>query len=181
VLRALLISAAVLLPAAPTAQAAVYGVPPRAEHRALQPTLGRRAVELALRLRGVPYVWAGATPAGFDCSGFTRYVYGRLGIRLPHSSYGQWSLGRHVRRRQVRPGDLVFFASESHVGIYVGHGRFIHAPESGRVVSLAPLDSGWYAATYSGAVRLPGTQRRRPWEPARATRPPIAGFRARRS
>jgi cell wall-associated NlpC family hydrolase len=88
-------------------------------------------------------------------------VFGRLGIRLPHSSYAQWDLGRHVPRRALRPGDLVLFAGLGHVGIYIGHGRFIHAPESGEVVSVEPLDSGWYAATYDGAVRLPGTQR--PW------------------
>jgi peptidoglycan DL-endopeptidase CwlO len=147
----------VLLPSAPAAQAAMYTTH-RAAPAAHRETVGARAVAIALHLRGTPYVWSGSTPAGFDCSGFTRWVYGRLGIHLPHSSYAQWSLGRHVTRAHLLPGDLVFFAGLGHVGIYVGHGHFIHAPESGRVVSVDPLNSGWYGSTYAGAVRLPGTQ-----------------------
>jgi cell wall-associated NlpC family hydrolase len=68
-------------------------------------------------------------------------------------------MGRHISRSALRPGDLVFFAGRGHVGIYIGGGRFVHSPESGEVVSVAPLDSGWYGADYDGAVRLPGTQR----------------------
>ena len=162
--RALLISAVLLLGAAPAARAAATA-PASMHRRAAAPTLGARAVAIALRLRGVPYVWGGSSPAGFDCSGFTRYVYGRLGVDLPHSSYAQLALGRRVRRADLRPGDLVFFAGAGHVGMYVGHGRFIHAPESGRVVSIDPLGSGWYAATYDGAVRLPRTQRPAPGRP----------------
>jgi cell wall-associated NlpC family hydrolase len=168
VLRAVLISAALLLPLAPAAQAAAIRPSPL-RPRAARPTLGQRAVALAMRFRGTPYAWAGASPAGFDCSGFVMYVYGRLGIGLPHSSYAQAGLGRRVPRRALRPGDLVFFAGDGHVGIYVGGGRFIHAPESGEVVSTAPLDSGWYGSTYDGAVRLPGTQR--PVPPSPRTRP----------
>ena len=135
---------------------------PHKAFRAARPeTVGDRAVAIAMGLRGTPYVWSGSTPAGFDCSGFTRWVYGRLAYHLPHSSYAQWSLGRHVTRAHLKPGDLVFFAGLGHVGIYVGHGRFIHSPESGQVVSVEPLLSGWYRSTYSGAVRLPGTQL--PW------------------
>lgn len=160
-----------LLPTATGAQAVVVGAPRHTSGTRVL-TVGDRAVQLALRQRGVPYAWAGTTPAGFDCSGFTRFVYAQLGIRLPHSSYAQWDLGRHVPRSQLRPGDLVFFAGLGHVGIYIGGGRFIHSPESGEVVSIAPLGSGWYAASYDGAVRLPHTQS--PWrrpgnlpEPAR--------------
>jgi peptidoglycan DL-endopeptidase CwlO len=119
-------------------------------------TLGVAAVRFAERFRGTPYVWAGTTPAGFDCSGFTRFVYAHFGISLPHSSYAQWALGRHVPRSQLRPGDLVFFGL-GHVGIWIGAGRFIHAPHTGTVVSIANVRRGWYAASYSGAVRLPGT------------------------
>jgi len=122
-------------------------------------TLGARAAKYSLRFRGTPYLWAGTTPRGFDCSGFTRYVYAHMGIGLPHSSYAQWTMGRHVGRHALRPGDLVFFAGLGHVGLWIGHGRFIHAPQSGDVVSVASLSHGWYAADYSGAVRLRGTQR----------------------
>jgi cell wall-associated NlpC family hydrolase len=122
-------------------------------------TLGARAAKFSLRFRGTPYVWAGTTPRGFDCSGFTRFVYAHMGIGLPHSSYAQWTMGRHVGRHALRPGDLVFFDGLGHVGLWLGHGRFIHAPQTGDVVSVASLSHGWYAADYSGAVRLRGTQR----------------------
>lgn len=118
--------------------------------------------ELALDYRGRPYVYGGAGPAGFDCSGFTRFVYSRVGIDLPHSSYTQWDSGRHIRRADLRPGDLVFFAGLGHVGLYLGHDRFIHAPHTGTDVSVASLDYGWYASTYVGAVRIPGAQHRYP-------------------
>ena len=114
---------------------------------------------------------AARSPAGFDCSGFTRFVYARVGIRLPHSSYAQWDSGRHIPRSRLRPGDLVFFAGLSHVGLYLGPGRFIHAPETGSVVSIPSLDAGWYAATYAGAVRVSARERRYPprrhWRGAR--------------
>lgn len=164
---ALILAAVCLMPAAP-ALAAGAGVAHARGHRPhrLQ-TLGAAAVRFAERFRGTPYVWAGTTPAGFDCSGFTRYVYAHFGISLPHSSYDQWSLGRHVPRSQLEPGDLVFFGL-GHVGIWVGHGRFIHAPHTGAVVSIDSLRGGWYAASYSGAVRLPRAAAR--LRPARSSR-----------
>ena len=73
-------------------------------------TLGARAAKFSLRFRGTPYVWAGTTPRGFDCSGFTRFVYAHMGIGLPHSSYAQWTMGRHVGRHALRPGDLLVAA-----------------------------------------------------------------------
>jgi cell wall-associated NlpC family hydrolase len=153
--------AAILLLSVPaTAHAAVAKVEPHAA----QPvtgvtTVGAVAVADAMRLRGVPYVWGGATPAGFDCSGFTAYVYAKLGIRLAHSTYAQWDAGTHVARNALRPGDLVFFDGIGHVGIYIGGGRFIHAPHTGAVVSIDRLSSAWYGAEYDGAVRLPGSAR----------------------
>jgi len=156
---ALILAAVCLLPVTPAWAAGAgvrHGRPPR--HHGLH-TLGAAAVRFAERFRGTPYVWAGTTPAGFDCSGFTRYVYAHFGISLPHSSYAQWTLGRHVPRSQLEPGDLVFFTL-GHVGIWVGHGRFIHAPHTGAVVSIDSVRSGWYAASYSGAVRLRGAAAR---------------------
>jgi cell wall-associated NlpC family hydrolase len=109
-----------------------------------------RAVELALRERGVPYVWGGDSPSGFDCSGLVRWVYGRLGVDLPHSSYEQFRYGRRVARAALRPGDLVFSNGLGHVGIYVGDGMFVHAPHTGarvRVDSVAEYG-------FDGARRL---------------------------
>jgi cell wall-associated NlpC family hydrolase len=113
-----------------------------------------RIVRFARRYLGIPYSYGGASPAsGFDCSGFTRFVYAHFGIELPHFSGGQFDLGRRVARAALRPGDLVFFDGLGHVGIYVGGGRFIHAPHTGTQVSIDPLD-GWYGAEYDGARRL---------------------------
>ncbi len=111
-------------------------------------------VRFARRYVGVPYAYGGTTPAGgFDCSGFTRFVYAHFGIDLPHYSGGQFDLGRSVSRGELRPGDLLFFDGVGHVGLYIGHGLFIHAPHSGTRVSIDPL-AGWYAGTYDGARRL---------------------------
>ena len=154
--RSIALALTLLLLAPAAAQASVYmpaGVP--------QPdvvTVADSAAGRSLHLRGVPYQWAGSTPSGFDCSGFTRYVYLQLGIELPHSSYGQWDAGRHVSRSELLPGDLVFFDGLNHVGLYLGHGRFIHAPHTGTVVSVDSLNTGWYADTYVGAVRVRGSQ-----------------------
>jgi len=113
-----------------------------------------RIVRFARRFLGAPYSFGGTSPAsGFDCSGFTRFVYAHLGIVLPHYSGGQFALGRPVARDALRPGDLVFFDGLGHVGIYVGGGRFIHAPHTGRPVSIDAL-AGWYGARYDGARRL---------------------------
>jgi cell wall-associated NlpC family hydrolase len=123
-------------------------------HRALHIPLGDKVVKYAKHLLGARYVYGGSSPAsGFDCSGFVRYVYGHFGVRLAHSSYAQFSDGRRVSRGRLKPGDLVFFHGLGHVGIYVGHGRFIHAPHSGARVRIEPL-GGWYSSRLDGARRL---------------------------
>ena len=124
-------------------------------HRAVRRhAFGNRVVSYARHFLGVRYSWGGSSPrTGFDCSGFVRYVYGHFGIPLPHSSFGDVVRGRRVPRRWLRPGDLVFFAGASHVGIYAGRGRFIDAPHSGAVVRITTM-RGWYGASYYGARRL---------------------------
>lgn len=115
-----------------------------------------RVVRYARRFLGVPYVYGGTTPrTGFDCSGFTRYVYASVGMLLPHYTGSQFALGRRVARSALRPGDLLFFNGLGHEGMYLGGGRFIHAPSSGKRVSIASI-TGWYAERYVGARRLLG-------------------------
>lgn len=114
--------------------------------------IGVRAVEYAKRFIGSPYAWGGSSPRGFDCSGFVRYVYEKFGIDLPHSSYADFDLGRRVGRWALKPGDLVFFNGVGHVGLYVGNGRFIHAPHSGTTVQISTLSSSW--GGYDGARRI---------------------------
>jgi cell wall-associated NlpC family hydrolase len=111
-------------------------------------------VGIAMRYLGTPYVYGGASPGGFDCSGLVMYVYAQVGVSLPHSSYAQYSAGVPVSRDQLQPGDLVFFDGLGHVGIYVGGGQFIHAPHTGDVVKISSLSESWYASTYVGARRI---------------------------
>ena len=99
-----------------------------------------------MRYLGVPYVWGGASPSGFDCSGLTMYVYAQVGVSLPHSSYAQYGMGVAVSQSQLQPGDLVFFYGLGHVGIYIGGGQYIHAPHTGDVVKISSLGSGYVGA-----------------------------------
>jgi cell wall-associated NlpC family hydrolase len=111
-------------------------------------------VGIAMRYLGIPYKWGGASPSsGFDCSGFTMYVYAQIGVSLPHYTGAQWQMGSPVPRDQLQPGDLVFFDGLGHEGMYIGGNQFIHAPHTGDVVKISSI-SGWYAQTYMGARRL---------------------------
>lgn len=120
-----------------------------------RPTLGQRAVKVALRAVGVPYSWGGASPAsGFDCSGLVRWAYGRLGVDLPHSSYALYDRGRRIARSRMKPGDVVFFSGLGHVGLYLGGGRMVHSPSSGRTVEVVRLASSSYGGRLIGARRV---------------------------
>jgi cell wall-associated NlpC family hydrolase len=112
-------------------------------------SLGAQAVSIAMQYLGVPYVWGGASPGGFDCSGLTSYVYAQLGVGLSHYTGSQWNEGTRVPADQLLPGDLVFFHSDlHHMGMYIGNGQMIHAPQTGDVVKISPLMDA-----YAGAVR----------------------------
>ena len=118
------------------------------------PTQYSGVVGIAMQYLGVPYVWGGASPSGFDCSGLVMYVYAQVGVSLPHYTGAQWAMGVPVAYSDLQPGDLVFFDGLGHVGIYIGGGEFIHAPHTGDVVRIDSLSEGWYAATYDGARRI---------------------------
>jgi peptidoglycan DL-endopeptidase CwlO len=120
-----------------------------------EPTVGGHpeAATIALKYLGVPYVFGGGTPAGFDCSGLVMYVFAQLGVQLPHYAAAQYGFGVPVPRSALQPGDLVFFDALGHVGIYIGGNQFVHAPQTGDVVKISPL-TGWYAAHYVGARRV---------------------------
>ena len=116
-----------------------------------------RLLNIAMRFGGVPYVWGGETPAGFDCSGFVQYVFRQIGINLPRTADVQYELGRKVLQSDLQPGDLVFFETyepgASHDGIYVGEGKFI-AANSGTGVAVVSLADPYWSSRYLGARRL---------------------------
>lgn len=117
------------------------------------------AVLLAAESRiGSPYRYGGSGPDAFDCSGLVAYAYGQAGIWVPRTVAQQYALARPVPRDELRPGDLVFFRlsghTVSHVGIYAGDDRFVHAPQTGGQVRMASLEDEWYRRRYAGAGRL---------------------------
>lgn len=123
--------------------------------------IGAQVAQDAARYLGTRYVYGGASPSGFDCSGFTMYLYGRYGYALPHSASAQYAnYGRKVSRSELQPGDLVFFTSPgdggriTHVGVYVGGGDVIHARLSVGRVYRNNLSESYYARNYVGAIRL---------------------------
>ncbi len=119
-------------------------------------TAGQRAARIALDQVGVPYQYGGTTPGGFDCSGLVQYSYRQAGISVPRTTGALWSAANPVGRSELRAGDLLFFSIEgkmSHVGLYLGEQRFVHAPQSGRKVSVAALESPYYKSALIGAGR----------------------------
>ncbi|TCO48084.1 NlpC/P60 family protein [Actinocrispum wychmicini] len=116
------------------------------------------AVQAALSRRGDPYVWGGASPGGFDCSGLVEWAYGQAGVGLPRSSRSQFGLGKSVSINDLQPGDLLFYGGSAssihHVAMYVGQGMIVHASTSGQPVKTAPISGG--GSDFFGAKRIVG-------------------------
>ncbi len=132
----------------------VSAITPQADTIVAPPPTHGGVVGVALSQLGTPYVWGGAAPGGFDCSGLIMWSYAQVGVSLPHLTYSLYAMGVPVSRDQLAPGDLVFFDGLGHAGIYIGGGQFVHAPHSGDVVKISNLSEGWYASTYVGARRI---------------------------
>jgi len=99
------------------------------------------AVRIAMQYQGVPYVWGGASPSGFDCSGLLSYAYAQIGKSVPHYTFAIWGAFPHVPLDQMEPGDAILLNGLEHVGMYIGNGMMIHAPHTGDVVKVVPLSS----------------------------------------
>ncbi|BAK56190.1 NPL/P60 family secreted protein [Candidatus Arthromitus sp. SFB-mouse-Japan] len=118
--------------------------------------LGVRIADFAKSLIGKPYMYGKTGPNSFDCSGFVKYVYGNFGINLPRTSQAQAYVGTRVSRSELKPGDLVFsntYSSLSHVGVYVGDGKFVHAANSSTGVTVSSVNDGYYGARYAWSMR----------------------------
>jgi cell wall-associated NlpC family hydrolase len=121
-----------------------------------RPEIGERAATVALQQVGVPYRYGGSTPSGFDCSGLVHYSYASVGKNIPRTTTGLWDGLAPIDNRNMRVGDLLFFSISgkmSHVGMYLGGGRFVHAPSSGKVVSIENLGSDYYRRAFIRAGR----------------------------
>ncbi len=121
-------------------------------------TLGERIAGKAKSYIGTPYRYGGASPKGFDCSGLTSYVFAHYGYKLPREAKKQMGFGKPVSRSRLKPGDLVFFKiswyGNYHVGIFIGDGKFVHAPSSGKKVEIQRLDNSYYRDKYFTARRV---------------------------
>lgn len=119
---------------------------------------GQQVVSFAKKFLGVPYVWAGRSPNGFDCSGFTYYIYTQQNMALPRMADEQFEVGLAVKKSDLALGDMVFFSTyepgPSHVGIYIGNGQFIHASSGADEVTITPLNKPYYTERYIGARRV---------------------------
>lgn len=139
-------------PASP--QSTPYVAPPAAS----PPSIGDDIAVRAISQLGKPYIWGGADLTGFDCSGLVRFIYDQVGIAVPRTAAEQFSAARPIDLRGLKPGDLLFFRTQgrriSHVAIYTGEGRFVHAPRTGELVEFRELDDEYYRPRLAGAGRL---------------------------
>ena len=119
--------------------------------------LANSIVSLSMNYIGVPYVFGGTSPYGFDCSGYVQYIFAKAGISIPRTADVQYDFGTPISTTDLVPGDLVFFSTytygASHVGIYLGDGNFIHASSS-RGVTVSSLSQAYYSSCYIGARRI---------------------------
>lgn len=134
-------------PAAPAPQGGDYKGPATGS--------AKTALEYAYKQLGKPYIYGGAGPTGFDCSGLTMRAWGAAGVSLPHNAAAQYSLtaSKRVSFENLQPGDLVFFSGLGHVGMYVGDGKMIHAPRTGRNVEIVSITEGYYRNRFVGGGR----------------------------
>ena len=150
-LRAIAAARAAAAAAAAATPTPTYTIPPTPQ--ILGTGAGHpEAAHIALRYLGVPYVWGGYSPSGFDCSGLVMFVYGQLGISLPHYTVSQWDVTQPIAQSQAQPGDLIFFNGLEHVGIYLGGGQMVDAPHTGSVVRV---DNIYGFGSIDGFRRVP--------------------------
>jgi cell wall-associated NlpC family hydrolase len=142
----------------PVTQNSIPDVPVNASTAANSQTSPQRALATAVDMLGTPYRYGGASPRGFDCSGLVYYAYRKAGIQTPRTTKEQYHHTKRIQVSHLQPGDLIFFSISrdrlSHVGIYAGDGRFIHAPSSGKSVAYASLDNPYWRARLTGVGRL---------------------------
>lgn len=125
----------------------------RQTRTARQRVKATKAVAMARRQLGDPYRFGGTGPGAFDCSGLVQYAWAKAGIKIPRVTYSQYArIKKKVTWSNLKPGDLMFFRGKGHVGMFVGHGRMIHSPSTGKTVRIEKL-SGWRKASFAGAVR----------------------------
>lgn len=170
IVRTLAVSSLTALLLAACAASPRMDAPPRAADSPMRPdsqsqsprsatTIGERAAVVAVRQLGVPYRYGGNgnNDGGFDCSGLVHYAYKHAGLDIPRTTRTLWQAARPVRKSDLVVGDLLFFSIEgklSHVGMYIGKRRFVHAPSSGRKVTIAELDSDFYQSAFLRGGRL---------------------------
>lgn len=132
---------------------------PRQQPSSANRALGERIAAAALTQVGKPYRYGGSGPDAFDCSGLVQFAYTAHGVRVPRTTAAQFAASTLIRREHLTPGDLLFFRFDNskkvtHVGIYVGDGRFVHAPQGGRTVEVRRVDEPWYERRLAGTGRL---------------------------